>query len=95
MNGQIKTSELGATISNVMQPSDAAATAKRIEENHENEIRGYDLNNGLDYEKLLQSYLNTGFQATNFGKAVNEINRMVFIYIILVISFKQFKIIIN
>ncbi len=59
-----------------MQPSNAAAAAKLTDTEHE--IRGYDLNNGLDYEKLLKSYLNTGFQATNFGKAVNEINRMVY-----------------
>lgn len=77
MNGHIEKSELEATMNHVMQPSNAVATAKRTEENNANVIRGYDLNMGLDYEKLLHSYLNTGFQATNFGKAVNEINRMI------------------
>lgn len=70
----MKSSELEATMNMVMQPSNPAAAAKL---NESNEIRGYDLNSGLNYEKLLQTYLNTGFQATNFGKAVNEINRMV------------------
>ncbi len=79
MNGHIQKNELETTMNHVMQPSDAAATAKRTEDNHANEIRGYDLNKGLDYEKILQSYVNTGFQATNFGKAVEEINRMVYI----------------
>ncbi|KAJ9076250.1 Deoxyhypusine synthase [Entomophthora muscae] len=30
----------------------------------------------VDYEALFKSYLTTGFQATNFGKAVNIINNM-------------------
>jgi hypothetical protein len=41
------------------------------------EIKGYDINQGIDYEKMFKSYLNTGFQATNLAKAINEINRMV------------------
>ena len=41
------------------------------------EVAGYDFNNGIDYHKLLQSYKTSGFQATNFGLAVDEINRMV------------------
>uniref|UniRef100_A0A3B4BEZ0 Deoxyhypusine synthase n=1 Tax=Periophthalmus magnuspinnatus TaxID=409849 RepID=A0A3B4BEZ0_9GOBI len=41
------------------------------------QIRGYDFNLGVDHKALLQSYYNTGFQATHFGLAVNEINNMV------------------
>ena len=40
-------------------------------------IRGYDFNKGLDHRALLQSYITTGFQASNMGLAINEINRMV------------------
>lgn len=40
------------------------------------EVKGYEWKNGIDYEKILNSYLNCGFQATNFGLAVNEINKM-------------------
>ncbi|CAH0547372.1 unnamed protein product [Brassicogethes aeneus] len=40
-------------------------------------VSGYDWNKGMDFNKLLESYLHTGFQATNFGLAVNEINRMI------------------
>lgn len=39
-------------------------------------IAGYDFSKGIDYEALLDSYLRTGFQATNFGMAVEQINRM-------------------
>lgn len=52
-------------------PSDS----KSIEGNIQ--VSGYDFNEGLDYHKVLGSYLTTGFQATNFGKAVEEINKMV------------------
>ena len=41
------------------------------------EVRGYDFSNGVDYHALLTSYRTTGFQASNFGKAVEEINNMV------------------
>lgn len=41
------------------------------------EVHGYDWNKGINYDQLLKSYLNSGFQATNFGKAVQEINKMV------------------
>lgn len=41
------------------------------------EIRGYDFSDGVDYHALLDSYKRTGFQATHFGKAVEEINKMV------------------
>ncbi|CAD7004637.1 probable deoxyhypusine synthase [Ceratitis capitata] len=39
-------------------------------------VKGYDWNQGIDYSKLLQSYVNTGFQATNLGLAIKEINKM-------------------
>lgn len=39
-------------------------------------IRGYDFNGGVDYEKLMDAMLTTGFQATNLGLAVEEVNRM-------------------
>lgn len=40
-------------------------------------VKGYDWNNGLDYDRLLDSYKHCGFQATNFGNAIDEINKMV------------------
>lgn len=41
------------------------------------EVQGYDWKNGVDYNKLLKTYRHTGFQATNFGLAVEEINKMI------------------
>ena len=40
-------------------------------------VKGYDFNQGVDYHALLQSYKYSGFQATNFGLAVEEINKMI------------------
>lgn len=40
-------------------------------------IKGYDFNQGVDHQALLKSYLTTGFQASRFGLAVQEINNMV------------------
>lgn len=41
------------------------------------QVQGYDFNHGIDYSKLLESYVHTGFQATNLGLAIKEINKMV------------------
>jgi deoxyhypusine synthase len=40
-------------------------------------VRGYDFNQGIKLEGLLDSYLTTGFQAMALGKAIEEINKMV------------------
>jgi deoxyhypusine synthase len=39
-------------------------------------VQGYDFNYGVNYDELLKSFKTCGFQATNFGKAVDEINKM-------------------
>ena len=38
-------------------------------------IEGYDFNNGVDYHAMFKSFFRTGYQATNFGKAVKVIDR--------------------
>eukprot|EP00897_Mesotaenium_endlicherianum_P006260 jgi/Mesen1/5662/ME000286S04869 len=40
-------------------------------------IRGYDFSKGVDHAALLQSLAVTGFQASNLGQAITEVNRMV------------------
>ncbi|KAJ7378115.1 hypothetical protein OS493_024780 [Desmophyllum pertusum] len=50
---------------------------KRTDAPGSEEVRGYDFSNGVDYHALLKSYRTTGFQAGNFGKAVEEINKMI------------------
>lgn len=42
-----------------------------------NKVRGYDFSNGVNYHDVLKTYLNSGFQATNFALAVAEINKMI------------------
>lgn len=42
-------------------------------------VKGYEWNDGVDYDQLLGSYLHSGFQATNLGLAIDEINKMVII----------------
>lgn len=41
------------------------------------QVRGYDFNRGVDYRALLEASSTTGFQATNFGRAVQQVNAMV------------------
>lgn len=40
-------------------------------------VQGWDFGHGCSLDELLGSFLHTGFQATAFGRAVNEVNRMV------------------
>ena len=39
------------------------------------QVRGYDFNRGVDYRALLEAFSTTGFQATNFGRAVHRAGR--------------------
>ncbi len=40
-------------------------------------IQGYDFNQGVDYDKVLDSFISTGFQASHFGKAIKIVNKMI------------------
>ncbi len=40
-------------------------------------IKGYEFNNGVDYNKIIDSYLSTGFQASHLSKAIGIINKMI------------------
>jgi deoxyhypusine synthase len=40
-------------------------------------ISGYDFNSGVRYESMFDSFLQQGFQATNFGRAMQIINLMI------------------
>lgn len=39
-------------------------------------IRGYDFNKGVDYDKIIDSFAATGFQATHLAKAIEIIKEM-------------------
>jgi deoxyhypusine synthase len=40
------------------------------------EVKGYDFNQGVDYDKIFESMMTNGFQATNFAMAVEQIQKM-------------------
>jgi deoxyhypusine synthase len=40
-------------------------------------VQGYDFNQGIDYSKIMNSYLTTGYQATHFGQSINIIKKMI------------------
>lgn len=66
----------------VPQIAKEAVLMKSVElPSHTPIVKGYDFNDGINYDQLLASYVHSGFQATNFGKAVDEINKMVVICI--------------
>lgn len=43
-----------------------------------NIIRGYDFNNGIEYDRMFESFKYIGFQATNLALAIEEVNKMVY-----------------
>lgn len=40
-------------------------------------IKGYDFNEGINYEKMFQTYKYMGFQAESLGKSIDIINKMI------------------
>ena len=40
-------------------------------------IEGYDFNEGVDFGKIVKSFGSTGFQASEFSKAVGIVNKMI------------------
>jgi len=40
-------------------------------------IKGYDFNEGVNYNKILESFMSTGFQATHFARAVSIVKKMI------------------
>ncbi|CAI2369845.1 unnamed protein product [Moneuplotes crassus] len=40
-------------------------------------VKGYDFNQGVDYEKLLKTYIHSGCQATYVGEAIEIINQII------------------
>jgi len=53
------------------------AILKPSEEVEGIKIKGYDFNKGIDYEKIIDSYSSTGFQASHLGIAINLIEKMI------------------
>ena len=66
----------------------AAVLQKSITLEAHDTVKGFDFNSifnqnantnnsPVNYDNIIQSLKNTGFQATNFGRAVDQINQMV------------------
>ena len=70
MSGMAGSSAPGVATDAVMVKSEAMPAGSE-------RVKGYDFNLGVDHHALLQSYRLSGFQATNFGVAVDQINAMV------------------
>jgi len=41
------------------------------------EVKGYDFNNGVNYDEVFKTYKHTGIQATALGKAIDIVNSMI------------------
>ena len=50
---------------------------RRSEEASGVSVKGYDFNEGVNYDKILDSYGSLGLQASNFVKAIEIINKMI------------------
>src|SRR3989344_7617844 len=50
---------------------------RRSEEASGVSVKGYDFNEGINYDKILDSYGSLGLQASNFVKAIEIINKMI------------------
>jgi len=57
--------------------SEAVLVQSSTIDGYTDQVSGYDWSKGIDFEGLLNSYKRSGFQATNYGLAVDEVNRMV------------------
>lgn len=40
-------------------------------------IKGYDFNQGVNYDELFKSFATTGLQATNLSSAIDIVNEMI------------------
>ncbi len=40
-------------------------------------VKGYDFNQGVNYENLIKSFATTGLQATHLHKAIQIVNEMI------------------
>jgi deoxyhypusine synthase len=40
-------------------------------------VKGYDFNEGINYEKMFESYCSMGFQASALGEAIKQVNQMI------------------
>jgi len=73
MNSEITTQEKDK----IMNTLNSNVYVKSEQISDRAQVKGYDFNKGLDYGAVFASLNNTGFQATNLGNAIDEINGMI------------------
>jgi deoxyhypusine synthase len=47
------------------------------EESEGDKVEGYNFDSGVDYKKMIKSFSSTGFQATQFSKGIEIVNKMI------------------
>ncbi|XP_029413221.1 deoxyhypusine synthase isoform X3 [Nannospalax galili] len=82
MEGATERALQGASPGNSQGAAPAVALAAVLKHSSElplesARVRGYDFSRGVDYRALLEAFGTTGFQATNFGRAVQQVNAMI------------------
>jgi len=50
---------------------------RKSEEAKGTSIEGYDFNDGINFDKIIKSFQTTGYQATNFARAIDITNKMI------------------
>ncbi|KAJ2799820.1 hypothetical protein H4S07_005336, partial [Coemansia furcata] len=68
MSNTIETTNDSSTGAPAIASAAVFASSSQIAEGTKS-IRGYDFENGVDYNALLKSYATTGFQAASFSRA--------------------------
>ena len=65
----------------IISPGDVEKKIEEImsssKELHTPTIKGYDFNQGVNYEEIFKSYATTGFQASHLHKAIGLVNKMI------------------
>ncbi|KAJ1424123.1 DHS-like NAD/FAD-binding domain-containing protein [Ochromonadaceae sp. CCMP2298] len=56
--------------------SDAVLKPSQFDAKNNTSVKGFDFSEGAELDALMQSMLRTGFQATNMGLAIEQINKM-------------------
>ncbi|XP_047142189.1 deoxyhypusine synthase [Hydra vulgaris] len=84
MESEIKSGELP------LSTAKDAVFIKSVDYSDGLSVEGFDFNEGICYEKILLSYKRTGFQALNFGRAVEEILKMLHVRDELPVSVSEF-----
>ncbi|MEK6926806.1 MAG: deoxyhypusine synthase [Nanoarchaeota archaeon] len=78
---ELKEREADEKLNNSDKKNEKTARKNLLRKNEEKfkgkVIRGYDFNEGVNYENIIKGYGQTGYQASHFAKAIGIINEMI------------------